>query len=274
MPIPKPKDGEDKEQFISRCMADEEMQEYEQDQRLAICYNSWKEGKEDKAMISPADKRKREVRAFAAEVRVDDGDQPKIRGHAAIFNKLSSDLGGFKEKIKPGAFKNALAISDVRALWNHDPAIVLGRQKAGTLTLKEDDKGLYFEIEPPSWAKGYLETIRRGDVTGASFAFVVAEAGETWEQKGGEPSIRTIIEIGEVFDVSPVAYPAYVNTDVKVRLASNDIDEIAARVTALTIATNAPRPVSDAGAQGAAKDLQHAGNLDILRKRLDIAEVQ
>jgi len=215
--------------------------------------------------------RDREIRAFAAELRVDDGDQPKIRGHAAIFNKLSSDLGGFKERIKPGAFKNALAISDVRALWNHDPSIVLGRQKAGTLTLQEDEKGLYFEIKPPTWAEGYLETIKRGDVTGASFAFVIAEGGESWEQKSGEPSIRTITEVSELFDVSPVAYPAYPHTDVKVRLASNDIDEIAARIKAVT--TNVTRPVPDVDAQGAAKELQHAGNLDILRKRLDLTEI-
>lgn len=273
MPIPKPKDGEAKDEFISRCMGDAEMQEYDKDQRLAICYNSWKEGKEDKTMTPPADKREREVRAFAAELRVDDGDQPKIRGHAAIFNKLSTDLGGYQEKIKPGAFVNALTISDVRALWNHDPSIVLGRQKSGTLVVQEDEKGLYFEITPPSWAKNYLETIKRGDVTGASFAFIIAEGGDTWEQKNGEPSIRTITEIGELFDVSPVAYPAYPHTDVKVRLADKDIEEIAVRLSH-TIGS-ASQPTTELGAQGAAKeDLQHAGNLDILRKRLDIAEIQ
>lgn len=162
---------------------------------------------------------KREQRAFPltrVEVRAaGEGTAPKIAGHAAVFGKLSEDLGGWREKIEPGAFKRTLKSADVRALWNHDPNWVLGRNKAGTLSLAEDLTGLAIEIDPPmtGWASDLMVTMGRGDVDQMSFGFRTVR--DRWEQ-GQEGVVRTVLE-AELFDVSVVTYPAYPQTDASVR---------------------------------------------------------
>jgi HK97 family phage prohead protease len=152
---------------------------------------------------------------LAVEQR-DDGVR-RIVGHAAIFNSLSEDLGGFREKIAPGAFAEAIGRDDVRALWNHDANFVLGRVRAGTLTMREDERGLAVEIDPPDtqWARDLLVSMARGDVTQMSFGFRVERGGQSWE-KTDEGNVRTITR-ASLFDVSPVTYPAYADTDVAVR---------------------------------------------------------
>lgn len=153
-----------------------------------------------------------EIRA----VRSESGDRV-IEGYAARFNKYSEDLGGFKEKIKPGAFSDAIKNSDVRALFNHDPNIVLGRSKAGTLTLKEDKKGLHMSVTLPNTrtADELMESIERGDITQQSFGFTIAEDSWRMSEKYGE--VRTIEKIDRLFDVSPVTFPAYPDTEVALR---------------------------------------------------------
>jgi hypothetical protein len=156
-----------------------------------------------------------ETRSLSApELRVAEADgKPVIAGYAAVFNSLSEDLGGFREVIRPGAFARGLAGADVRALVNHDPTLVLGRNRAGTLRLAEDSRGLKVEIDPPDTQAGrdVLTSIRRGDIDGMSFRFYVAAGGETWRS---EPSgvIRELTD-----DVSVALYPAYRATDVSVR---------------------------------------------------------
>src|SRR5690625_2098621 len=145
-------------------------------------------------------------------------EKSKIIGYGARFNELSEVLYFFREKIEPGAFKDALEKSDVRALINHDPNHVLGRTKSGTLTLIEDEVGLRYEIDPPdtSYANDLLVSIKRGDITQSSFAFTVSKDGESWDESGDIP-IRTIHKFDEIFDVSPVTYPAYESTSVGAR---------------------------------------------------------
>lgn len=153
------------------------------------------------------------------EVRQAKDDEPaKISGHAAVFNKLSLPLGGFRERIRPGAFSKTIQEADVRALWNHDANFVLGRTASKTLQVREDAKGLFFEAQPPdtTWARDLIVTMERGDVDQASFAFRVVR--EEWMNEGDETkeTIRELIEV-ELRDVSPVTFPAYTQTDAQTR---------------------------------------------------------
>jgi HK97 family phage prohead protease len=150
------------------------------------------------------------------ELRVNDGDKPKITGYAARFGKWSVDMG-FVERIQEGAFDKAIKNSDVRALKNHDKNLLLGRTTSGTLRLDANKVGLKFEADVPNTTTGRdtAEEIRRGDITGCSFAFTVNK--DEWKYKEDGPSERTITEIGQLFDVGPVTYPAYPDTTVAVR---------------------------------------------------------
>jgi len=146
-----------------------------------------------------------------------EGDEPRrIVGYAARFNVLSVDLGGFRERILPGAFRKHLDEgADVRALFNHDPSAILGRTAAKTLRLNEDDKGLRFTAILPDTTVGrdVAESIKRGDVTGCSFGFDALD--DAWHKEGGEV-VRDLRQV-RLWDVSPVTYPAYPDTEVNLR---------------------------------------------------------
>lgn len=152
------------------------------------------------------------------EVRAaEDGSPPLIQGHAAVFNQLSEDFGGWREQIAPGAFKRTLRNADVRALFNHSPDYVLGRNKAGTLSLAEDLQGLAIQVEPPQtrWADDLLVSMQRGDINQMSFAFRTIKDQWTQDADAGI-QVRTLLEV-ELYDVSVVTYPAYPQTDAAVR---------------------------------------------------------
>lgn len=145
---------------------------------------------------------------------------PIIEGHAAVFNQWSEELGGmfsFKEKVLPGAFSETIQTDDIRALFNHDPNYVLGRNKAGTLELKETQKGLLVRITPPDtqWARDLTVSIDRGDISQMSFGFLVIE--DRWGHEDGM-DVRELQKV-KLFDVSPVTFPAYPQTSVGVRSA-------------------------------------------------------
>ena len=155
-----------------------------------------------------------------AELRVaeNDGGGSYIEGHAAVFDSWSETLGGilpFKEIVRKGAFNESIGKDDIRALFNHDPNYVLGRNRAGTLELVEDEVGLRVRITPPdtTWAKDLQASIRRGDITQMSIGFIVEE--DKWSTENGIDT-REIHKV-QLFDVSPVTFPAYTATDVGVR---------------------------------------------------------
>lgn len=161
---------------------------------------------------------KTERRAFDLELRVEHGGEnspPRLVGHAALFDTLSEDLGGFREKIAAGAFSKSIG-GDVRALFNHDPNFVLGRTRAKTLRLAEDGRGLAIEIDPPdtAMAAAVVTSIQRGDVSQMSFGFRTIR--DHWELDSDGAAIRTLIE-AQLLDVSPVTFAAYPQTDVAVR---------------------------------------------------------
>ena len=138
----------------------------------------------------------------------------KIVGYAVVHNSESSSVSpAFSERIAKGAFAKSIKQDDVRGLWNHDCNYPLGRVKAKTLKLSEDEKGLKFEIDPPptQYAKDLMISIERGDVTQNSIGFAITQ--ETWSKRLGGSSIRTIEE-GRLYDVSPVTFAAYEETSV------------------------------------------------------------
>lgn len=140
----------------------------------------------------------------------------KIVGYAAVFETWADNGWGGKEKVNRGAFKKTLKEKpDIRALWNHNTDIVLGRTTNGTLRLWEDDHGLAIELTPPDSQEGRDKTasIARGDVSQMSFGFRVIK--DSWDQKKQQ---RELAEV-ELFEVSPVTFPFYPTTEVGVREA-------------------------------------------------------
>ena len=151
-----------------------------------------------------------------------EGGLPIIRGMAAVYNKPSRDLGGFREVILPGAFDHILERKykkmDVVALWNHDANQLLGRTSSGTLRLSSDERGLKYELDPPATtlARDLMTLVRRSDVFGSSFAFTVSNDDQSYDETP-EGTVRTIRKVSGLYDVSLVTNPAYLDTQVAVR---------------------------------------------------------
>lgn len=171
-------------------------------------------------MLAPAERPERGAWGDF-ELRVSDlgPGERRIAGLAAVYDSPSEPIGsaGFVEVIRPGAFSRAIReAADVRALWQHDPAFVLGRTRAGTLRLAETSRGLEVEIDPPdtTWARDAIVSIARGDVTGMSFGFRVLE--DEWREREDGTLVREIHDL-ELYEVSPVTFPAYTRTEVFVR---------------------------------------------------------
>lgn len=166
----------------------------------------------------------REIRTYPVkEFRaVQQEDGVVLAGYSAVFDSPSENLGWgdvtVREKIAPGAFAEVLQSSDCRALFNHDANLILGRQSAGTLTLKEDERGLFSEIRLPETSLGrdLAVSVARGDISQQSFAFTVA-VDEWQEDRENKILTRTIHKIGRLYDISPVTYPAYGETTVAKR---------------------------------------------------------
>jgi uncharacterized protein len=156
------------------------------------------------------------------ELRAGKGQPAELHGYASVFNQEATiqDLWGdaWIESVAPGAFARTIGQADIRALFNHDPNIILGRNRAGTLDLVEDGTGLRSIIQPPdsSWGASVLESVKRGDVSGMSIAFQVVQ--EKWKrgENKGDLSHRTITEAA-LLDVSVVTYPAFEQTSVQAR---------------------------------------------------------
>jgi HK97 family phage prohead protease len=139
-----------------------------------------------------------------------------IHGYAAVFNSWSVDLGGFIERIQPGAFSRVISgRQDVRALVSHDTALVLGRTKSGTLRILEDERGLAFELDAPPGPIGehYANAVERGDMDGMSFRFVAKK--DAWDYDAN-PVQRELIDV-DIDEISLVAYPAYPDTSAAIR---------------------------------------------------------
>ena len=145
------------------------------------------------------------------ETREENGERI-IEGYAALYDN-ETNIGPFKESISRGAFDNVLD-NDVRALINHDPSLVLGRTSSGTLELTTDDVGLKYRVKlgNQQYATDLYESIQRGDISQSSFAFTIKD--QTWSE---DRSSRSVDEVAQLLDVSPVTYPAYKEATVVAR---------------------------------------------------------
>ena len=167
---------------------------------------------------------KQERRTFTGTViaRAEGEGMPKIIGGiAAVINSVT-DLGYFEEVIEEGAFDNALSKEyDIRCLFNHEAELILGRTKASTCNaFVNADGNLEYTWIPDYENPTHMSVVRsimRGDITQSSFAFTIKEQKWSESEKYGSMGKRTITIIEDLYDVSPVTYPAYADTEADAR---------------------------------------------------------
>lgn len=156
------------------------------------------------------------------QTRSDDNDDLYVEGYFAVYGDIYNVWEGATESIAPGAFNESIS-GDVRALYNHDDSLILGRTSAGTLELKDDSHGLWGRIKinrNDTDAMNAYERIKRGDVTGCSFGFNI-ESEETEYRDDGTVH-WTITKVNPLYEVSPCVFPAYGATTVSARGAELD----------------------------------------------------
>lgn len=167
----------------------------------------------------------------SAPVRLEkraDNEPPKIVGYGAVFfdpNDPGSEYSfagwscDYREHIMPGCFDRAIREDDVRGLFNHDANCLLGRTAAGTMKLSVDKRGLLYEITPPDTQTGrdVQESIRRGDLSGSSFAFIPTDTSFREIKEDNRDVVIREINAVQLFDVGPVVYPAYESSTTGIR---------------------------------------------------------
>lgn len=145
----------------------------------------------------------------------------KLKGYAILYNSLSEPLynDSFREIIKKGAFSRSLKEDEQVCLWGHDSRYVVGRKSTNTLSLIEDDRGLYFEVSPPNttWANDLIESVHRRDISKMSFGFKVIRDNWKTDKETIDKYNLAIREVEEIklLEISLVAFPAYTDTSVR-----------------------------------------------------------
>lgn len=172
-----------------------------------------------------------EVRALKPEEGATENKAITIEGYAAKYNKRTTIGGWFDEEIMPGAFDDCLE-DDIRCLFNHNPNYILARTASKTLKVETDALGLKYSYVSPdrSYANDLCDSIASGDVSESSFAFRIAE--EKWtmgDVAKGTLDLRQIVKFKKIYDVAPVTYPAYPDTEVASRSLLNAKNEIESR---------------------------------------------
>jgi hypothetical protein len=154
-----------------------------------------------------------------ADGGADEADEPEmVRGYAAVYNSESEDLGGFIERIAPGAFTRSLSQVasgelNVRAFWGHDDKQVIGSTRSGTLSLTSDEHGLAFTLDPARLNTMQRDALAAGDMQ-VSFGFMAK--ADQWEERSDGLVLRTLNDL-DLFEISPVSFPAYPATEAALR---------------------------------------------------------
>lgn len=161
--------------------------------------------------------KERQTRSIISELKTRaEEDEMIIEGYFAVYNTETELWPGAFEEIAPGAFDNTLS-NDIRALINHDTSLVLGRNKAGTLELKTDSRGLWgrIKINPNDTdAVNLYERVKRGDVDQCSFGFNIISEETDYRD---DETVKWIIKEVDLHEVSIVTFPAYEETGVQAR---------------------------------------------------------
>lgn len=146
-----------------------------------------------------------------------EGSDLSLVGYASTFDERY-EVWDFDEVVRRGAFKKSIESDDIRALWNHQSGVVLGRTKSGTLKLNEDSRGLRVRIDLPDTqsARELHTSVKRGDVDQMSFGFCTIEDRWTRPKDKKEPVLRELLEV-QIFEVSPVTFPANAGTSIQAR---------------------------------------------------------
>ena len=168
------------------------------------------------------DRDNRQLRAAITEFKTrQDGEAPHLCGYFAVFDSVYQIAPGMSESIAPGAFASTLG-GDIRALTNHDTTLVLGRTGAGTMTIREDEHGLWADVEinpNDSDAMNTYARVQRGDVSQCSIGFSIRSEDTDVREDG---SVHWTIREVELFEVSVCTFPAYAETNVSARSAQAD----------------------------------------------------
>jgi HK97 family phage prohead protease len=153
------------------------------------------------------------------------GDKPRIGGYAAMFERVSQNLGGFVEVVERSFFNKSRGDGwpDVMARYNHDDNMLLGTSGAGTLQLSLDETGLDYLVDPPQSRADVVELVQRGDVRKSSFAFRLPKEGDEWTMSDQGYPLRRLVT-GALVDVAPVNAPAYLDTSAGLRSLAERMD--------------------------------------------------
>ncbi len=164
-------------------------------------------------------RKERQTRSAATQFRAGEQDGKKrIEGYFSVFGSIYELWPGATESIDPHAFDGALS-DDVRCLIDHETRLVLGRNSAGTLELKSDNKGLWGSVEindADTDATNLYARVQRGDVSQCSFGFEILEEETEYRDDG---SIHWTIKKVKLYEVSVVTFPAYADTEISARKA-------------------------------------------------------
>lgn len=168
------------------------------------------------------DRASRQVRSAASKFETrEEGNELKIEGYFAVFNSNYQIFEDLSESVAPGAFDDTLG-DDIRALINHDSSLVLGRNTAHTLDLRQDDHGLWgsITINPNDQdAMNLYARVQRRDVDQCSFGFDILSEDYDVREDG---SVHWTIKKVRLYEVSVCTFPAYEETNVKARSAQRD----------------------------------------------------
>lgn len=207
-------------------------------------------------------------------------DYVTMRGHAAVFNRDSHDLGGFTEQIAPGAFRDVLTGSpDVHLVSEHDMGKVLARTRNGSLELREDPYGLHVWARintGTSYGRDEVVKLRDGLTDGMSFAFTVNPDDEEWRTREDGVVERTIRKVSGLYDVSVVAQGAYpaAHAELVARAFQRAVEEGRAEPAGHVIVAQSAGEESAAPSEGSESTTTETdrARLTVLRARLAVAQ--